>query len=116
MCNPSDTLAVEQGCYFDEAAGVRACEFVETFCRQSKGKWGGKPIQLLDWQRDFLMRAFGWKRADGTRRFRSVYVEIPKKNGKSTLISAVTLFLALEPEENAPEVYLNAVDREQANI
>ena len=114
--NPSDTLAVGQGCRFDEEAGLRACEFVERFCRQSKGKWGGRPIVLLEWQRDFLMRAFGWKRADGTRRFRTIYVEVPKKNGKSTLVSAITLYLALEPDENAPEVYLNAVDREQAGI
>src|ERR1044072_5174859 len=62
------------------------------------------------------MRMFGWFRADKTRRFRSVYVEIPKKNGKSTLISAITLYLAIADGEKAPEVYLNAVDREQANI
>lgn len=114
--NPSDTLAQEQGCYFDEAAGLRACEFVERFCRQSKGKWGGKPIVLIGWQRDFLVRLFGWRRPDGKRRFRTVYVELPKKNGKSTLISAITILLELDPDENAPEVYLNAVDREQANI
>lgn len=114
--NPSDVLAAEQGCYFDEPAGVRACEFVERFCRQSKGKWAGKPIELLDWQRDLIMRMFGWRRADGTRRFRSVYVEVPKKNGKSTLVSALSLYLAVADGEAAAEIYLNAVDRDQANI
>ena len=114
--NPSDTLAVEQGCYFDEARGARACDFIERFCKQSKGKWGGKPIELIDWERDLVMRMFGWRRVDGTRRFRSVYVEIPKKNGKSTLVSALVIYLQLDDDEGAPEVYLNAVDREQANI
>lgn len=114
--NPSDVLAAEQGCHFDEAAGARVCEFVERFCLQSKGRWGGQPIVLLEWQRDLLMRLFGWKRADGFRRFRSCYVEIPKKNGKSTLASALTLYLAIADGEKAPEVYLNAVDREQAGI
>lgn len=114
--NPSDTLAMEQGCYFDEAAGARACEFIERFCKQSKGRWAGRPIELIDWQRDLLMRAFGWRRPGGTRRFRTIYAEVPKKNGKSTLISGVTIYLAIADDEGAPEVYLNAVDREQANI
>ena len=63
--NPSDDLAIAQGCYFDEAAGLFAVRFIETFCRQSKGRWKGEPLELLDWQKDFIMRLFGWKRADG---------------------------------------------------
>lgn len=46
--NPSDELAIAQGCTFDEDAGRFVCEFVETLCKQSKGKWAGKPIVLLD--------------------------------------------------------------------
>lgn len=114
--NPSDTLAMEQGCYFDVAKGAHACGFIEQFCRQSKGRWGGQPIALINWERDLVMRIFGWRRPDGTRRFRSVYVEIPKKNGKSTLISALVIYLELDADEGAPEVYLNAVDRQQADI
>jgi phage terminase large subunit-like protein len=113
---PADVLAVEQGCRFDEAAGERVCRFIETFCRQSKGKWGGEPLTLLDWQRDFLMRLFGWKRPDGTRRYRRAYLEVAKKNGKSTLLSAIALYLLLGDGERGPEVYLNACDREQASI
>ena len=114
--NPSDELAIKEGCWFDEDAGKRACEFVERFCRQSKGRWAGQPLKLLDWQRDFLMRLFGWKRADGTRRFRSAYLEVAKKNGKSTLVSALTLLLLLADGEGAPECYVNAYDRSQASI
>jgi phage terminase large subunit-like protein len=114
--NPSDELAVREGCYFDLAAGMRVCEFIETYCRQSKGKWGGEPLKLLAWQRDFLMRLFGWKRPDGNRRFARAYLEVAKKNGKSTLISAIALYLLIADGEPGPEIYLNAVDREQARI
>jgi len=114
--NASDDLAVSQGCYFDEDAGKFVCDFVETFCRQSKGRWRGTPLSLLDWQRDLIMRVYGWKRSDGRRRFRRVYVEVPKKNGKSTLVSALALVALLADGEPAAEVYLNAVDREQAGI
>lgn len=113
---PADELAIENGCYFDEEAGEKVCEFIETFCRQSKGKWAGELIKLLDWQRDFLMRLFGWKRADGRRRFRTAYLEVPKKNGKSTMLSALILVLLLIDGEAAPEIYLNACDTDQAAI
>ncbi len=114
--NASDRLALEQGCYFDEAKGNRPIRFIEKFCRQSKGRWAGKPLKLLDWQRSFNMRLFGWRAPNGLRRFRTVYLEVAKKNGKSTMISAIVLYLDLADNEGAPEVYLNAVDREQASI
>ena len=114
--NASDRLAIEQGCYFDEAKGRRPIEFIERFCRQSKGRWAGKALKLLDWQRSFIMRFFGWRAPNGLRRFRTAYLEVGKKNGKSTMISALVIYLALADNEGAPEVYLNAVDREQASI
>mgnify|MGYP000979654044 CR=1 FL=1 len=114
--NASDRLAIEKGCWFDESAGELVIQFVETFCVQSKGRWGGKPLTLLDWQKDFLMRLFGWRRSDGSRRFRRFYLEVAKKNGKSTMISAILICFLLIDGEAAPEVYCNAVDRSQASI
>jgi phage terminase large subunit-like protein len=116
MRGPADVAAVELGCYFDASAGQRVCDFIETFCRQSKGKGAGQAITLLAWQRDFLMRLFGWKRANGRRRYRRFYVEVAKKNGKSTLVAALVLYLILADTEGAPEIYLNACDRGQARI
>ena len=113
---PSDLEAIEAGCWFDESAGSLVCDFIESFCRQSHGRWRGKPLALLPWQRDLIMRLFGWKRPNGLRRYRTCYVEVAKKNGKSTLISALVLALLLIDCEGAPEVYLNACDREQAKI
>ena len=114
--NPSDTLAIERGCYFEPPEGNRVIEFIETFCVQSKGRWANQPLKLLDWQADFLMRCFGWRASDGRRRFKRAYLEVAKKNGKSTLISALALFLLIADGEPAAEVYCNAVDRDQASI
>lgn len=113
----SDAQAVADGCYFDLSAGKRVCEFFEEYLLLSKGQWAGKPFELLPWQRnDFLMPLFGWRRSDGTRRFRLGYVEIPKKNGKSAICSGLALYLAFVDEEPGAEVYLAAADREQAGI
>lgn len=113
---PADVLAIEQGCWFDVSAGQFACEFIESFCVQSKGRWAGTLLKLLAWQRDLIMRLFGWKRADGKRRYRRAYIEVAKKNGKSTLIAALTLLLLIADGENSPEIYLNACSRDQARI
>lgn len=116
MRGPVDELAVSQGCYFDEECGQVVVDFIERFCVQSKGRWGGVALSLLEWQKDYIMRLFGWRRADGRRRFTKSYLEIAKKNGKSTLISALVLYFLIADGENAPEIFINASDREQASI
>jgi phage terminase large subunit-like protein len=112
----SDRAAVAAGYRVEEWRGEFVCGFLERFCVQSKGRWAGSRLVLLDWQRDLLMRLFAWRRPDGRRRYRRCYVEVAKKNGKSTLISALCLYLLLADDEAAPEIYLNAVDRQQARI
>lgn len=114
--NPSDALAVEQGCTFSPGPGERVIGFLERFCRQSKGEWANKPIQVLPWQKDFLTRLYGWKQADGTRRFRTFYVEVAKKNGKSTLLSGLALYHLLADAEPSAECYICACDKKQASI
>jgi phage terminase large subunit-like protein len=113
----SDVAAANAGCYFDAAAGERVVMFFERFLRHSKAPWAGKPFTLMDWQKDDVLRPlFGWKRADGTRRFRVGYIEIPKKNGKSTLCAGLSLFLLMADGETGAEVYSAAADRDQASI
>lgn len=114
--SPADRFAVEAGCWFDPATAARPVEFIERFCRQSQGRWSGQALTLLPWQRDFLRALFGWKREDGTRRFRSAYVEVAKKNGKSTMVSALVLYLILADGEPSPRIFLNACDKEQASL
>lgn len=104
--------------YFDVAAADRACDFFPRFLRHTKAEWAGQPFELAAWQRDEIIRPlFGWKRrADGLRRYRTVYVEVSKKNGKSGLAAGVGLYLLFCDLEPGAEVYSLAKDRAQAGI
>lgn len=107
----------ERGFWFDEEAADRAVAFIETCCRHAKGEWAGQLIQLEAWQKDEIIRpAFGWKRPDGSRRYRIVYVEVARKNAKSTLGAAMGNFLLTADGEPGAEVYSAAADRDQAAI
>ena len=98
-------------------AAERCRTFFRRFLRHSKGQWASKPFELLDWQWDKVVAPlFGWKRADGTRRFRRGYIEVPKKNGKSTLFAGLSLYLLTCDSEPGAEIYSAAVDRDQASI
>ena len=78
----ADERCFKAGYRYDEAAANRVFRFFEKVLKHSKGKWAGKPFILQEWQRrDILGPLFGWKRPDGTRRYRRAFIEIPKKNG-----------------------------------
>jgi len=113
---PTDGEAIKQGCYFDVAEAQRAIQFFRKFLSTSKGEWAGQPFPLLPWQSKLLATLFGWKRPDGTRRYRRAYIEIPKKNGKSTLASGIALYMLVADREQGAEVYLAANDKKQAGI
>ena len=103
--------------YFDEIAADVAVGFFETTLVHSKGEWAGDPFVLQDWQKNDIVRPiFGWKREDGTRKYRIAYIEIPRKNGKSTMAAGFALCLLTNDGEPGAEVYSAAADREQAAI
>lgn len=113
----ADERAVERGCHFDERSAEKARLFFSRFLRHSKGKFAGKPFELQEWQwRDVIAPCFGWKRPDGTRRYRRLSVWVPKKNGKSTLASGLILYGLVADGEQGAEVYGAAADRNQAAI
>jgi phage terminase large subunit-like protein len=115
--NEADERAVLNGCTFDTAAAEHVVEFFRRFLRHSKGEFAGTRFVPTDWQRDdIFFPLFGWKRNDGTRRYRKAYVEIPKKNGKSTLASGVGLYMLTGDGEPGAEVYSAATDQKQAGI
>lgn len=102
--------------YFDQAAVDRVISFCEHL-RQSKGQWAGKYLKLLPWQTELITNVFGWKKkTDGTRRYRTIYIEIPKKSGKSSLTAALSLYLLVDDGEMGAEVYAAAADKYQASI
>jgi len=114
---PNDEVGVKEGCTFDIFAANHVCDFMELYCRQSKGQWAGKYMRVMDWTRYmFLYPIFGWKREDGTRRVKRAYCEIAKKNGKSTTMSALETYGVIADGEGGPEVYTAAVARKQAGI
>lgn len=103
--------------WFDEAAASRVVNFFSKYLRHTKGRWAGSPFELQDWQRDDIIRPlFGWRRRDGTRRYRTAYIEIPRKNGKSTLCAGIGLYLLFGDNEPGAEIYSAAADRDQAAI
>lgn len=113
----ADERALLNGCYFDVAAAERVRDFYSDLLVHSKGKFRGQPFALLPWQYDDVLGPiYGWRRADGSRRYRRAYVEIPKKNGKSTIASGVALYHLVADGEAGAEVYLAAADRDQAGI
>lgn len=113
----ADQAAWDEGCRPNEAAAEHVRDFFRRFLRHSKSTWAGQPFELIEWQwLDIIRPLFGWLRPDGTRRFRRAYIEIPKKNGKSTIASGIGLYLLVGDREAGGEIYSCAADREQAGI
>lgn len=107
--------AQDRGLHFDEAAAQRTIDFFQ-FLTHSKGEWAGRVFELEPWQAFIVGSIFGWKRADGTRRYRIAYCEISRKNGKSTLAAGIGLILFVADDEPGAEVYTAATKRDQAKI
>lgn len=105
-----------RGIYFDEDAADHALEFFPRFLRHSKGKCAGQPFHLPPWQVFIVGSLFGWKKKDGYRRFRIAYIEIARKNGKSTLIAGILLYLFFADGEPGAEVYTIATKMKQSKI
>lgn len=104
-----------RGLYFDEAAANHAIRFF-AFLRHSKGEWAGRVVTLEPWEQFIVAMVFGWMRADGSRRFRVAYIEVARKNGKSTLAAGVGLLLLVADGEPGAEIYTAATKRDQARI
>ncbi|GIK15010.1 MAG: hypothetical protein BroJett002_37170 [Candidatus Brocadia sinica] len=102
--------------YYDKQAAQRVIDFFTQYLVHVKGRWAGQPFTLLGWERDVITQAFGWKKADGTRKYRTIYVEIPRKNGKTSICGGLALYLLMADGESGGEVYCAAGDRAQASL
>lgn len=105
------------GYRFSEEHAERVCRFVE-LVPHIKGPAAsrGELMRLEPWQVFILSTAFGWVDANGNRRFRRVYVEVPRGNGKSSLSSPLGLYMLVLDGEAGAEVYSAATTRDQARI
>jgi len=105
----------KRGLRFDTEEAERVLRFFD-FLRHSKGEWGGQAFILSPWEQAYLWVLFGWRKKDGSRRFRISYLEVARKNGKSTLAAGVALYLLDGDKEPGAEVYSAATKRDQAKI
>lgn len=102
--------------WFDEAEAENALDFFPTCCRHVKGPLAGKPFALAKWQQAVVANLFGWKREDGTRRYRYALIYVPRKNGKTLLAAGIILYVMFCDGEAGAEIYSAAADREQASL
>jgi phage terminase large subunit-like protein len=131
----ADERAMLNGCYFDQqpnpdydptqpedrnanprynGAGFKVCRFFEQYLVHSMEPWRGRPFELMDCQRnDILIPLFGWKRKDGTRRYRRFNCWVAKKNFKSTMCGGLANYFILGDGEPRAQVYGAAFTREQ---
>lgn len=107
--------ARRRGLRFDRRKARHAIEWF-SYLTHSMGEWAGQPFRLEPWQMFIVWCVFGWLRADGTRRFRTLYLEVGRKNGKSTLAAGLGLLLAFADDERGARVYSAATKKEQAII
>lgn len=100
--------------YFDEQLGERPILFIETFCRQSQGALGSE-LRLELFQKAFIQTLFGFiEKETGFRRFRETLFLCGRKNGKSTLLSGIALYMLIADGEGAAEIYSVATKKDQA--
>ena len=101
--------------YFDEETGNRPIKFIETFCKQAEGEIG-KPIKLELFQKAYIQALFGFIYRDtGLRRFNETMFLVGRKNGKTTMLSAIALYMMIADGEGSAECYSVATKKDQAS-
>lgn len=100
---------------FDNDAALYAVSFIQ-FLKHTDGEWYGKPFELLPWQHEIVSTFYGTMREQGLRQYQFLYLEIPKKNGKSELAASLGLYHTFADGEMRGEVYVCAADKENASI
>jgi phage terminase large subunit-like protein len=103
--------------YFDEKAADKAVNFIEKYLTHTKGELAKTPFILQDYQKEQIIRPlFGWKNKNGKRKYRTSFIFLPRKNGKSTLAAAIVLTVLYLDNEYGKEIYSAANDKEQAKL
>lgn len=102
--------------YFDERTAQLAERFFDRILVHVEGPMAGRPFKLEPWQRRIVRNVWGWKRADGARKYRRLYLEVPRGNGKSSFSAGLALLLLAVDGERSAKVFGAAADKEQASI
>lgn len=102
--------------YYSPKRAHHAIEFIENYCKHSKGEMGGKPVLLELWQKALVAATFGFIDIEGNRKHHRCVLIIAKKNGKSLLASAIGLYLQIADNEPGAEIYAVATKKDQSKI
>jgi phage terminase large subunit-like protein len=103
--------------YFDLDSALKFVDFFSKFLKHSKGKFAGQSFELLPWQEFVVANIYGWKSKEtNLRRYRTAYIQVGRKNGKSTMLSGLSLAMLDFDNEQGSEVYFCATKRDQARI
>lgn len=102
---------------FDEKKGTKPIEFIERFCKHSKGKWAGKPVKLELFQKAYIQALFGFvDKETGLRKYNESFFEVARKNGKSTMLAGIALYMLIADNEAGAEVYSASTKLAQSKI
>lgn len=102
---------------YDDEKAQYAIDFIQTFCKHSKGQWAGKPVILELWQKAVTSALLGFvDKKTGLREYKQLILIVARKNGKSTFASCIGLYLLIADGEAGPEIYSAATKRDQAKI
>ncbi|CAB1255645.1 Terminase [Ruminococcaceae bacterium BL-6] len=114
----ADEIRNPKGRYlFDEDRAARPIEFIERFCKHSKGEWAGRPVTLELFQKAFIAALFGFVDAEtGLRKYREALFLVGRKNGKSTMAAGIALYCMIADGEPGAEIYSTATKRDQARL
>jgi phage terminase large subunit-like protein len=102
--------------WYDGEAAEKAVQFFADVLVHLDGENAGEPFRLEKWQADIIRTIYGWKRQDGTRRYRTVFWFVPRKNGKTTIASGLTIKSMYADNERRAQIYCCAENREQASV
>ncbi|MGB4660166.1 MAG: terminase large subunit, partial [Mobilitalea sp.] len=102
--------------YYSPKRANHAIEFIENYCKHSKGTLGGKPFLLELWQKAIIASTFGFIDIEGNRKYHRMILIVAKKNGKSLLASAIGLYMQIADNEAGAEVVAVATKKDQSKI
>src|SRR5687768_16866738 len=111
------TTLTTSGPAFSKTRATQALKFISNLTH-TKDKWAGVPFAPRPWQKSIIRELFGRLREDGSgrRAYRTCYIEIPRKNGKSEMAAALALYGLIGDGVMGAEVYSAAADRDQAAL
>lgn len=101
---------------FDVNLAEKPINFIETFCKHSKGEWIGKEMKLELFQKAFISALFGFVDEEGMRKYKETFFLVARKNGKSTLLSGIMLYMLIGDKEGGAQIVSAATKREQSSI